>query len=61
MSEAISTGVAQARLEVSYGMTAYGARCVLDDARMNGNAETVAVRVTLKDSYPETFTVVANA
>ena len=61
MSETISTGVAQARLEVSYRMTEYGARLLLDDARRDGSAETIAVRVTFEGSYPEAFAVVANA
>ena len=58
---AVLTGVALARLEVSYGMSELGALRVLADARMNGTAETVAVRVALVDFYPETFTVAANA
>ena len=56
----IDTAVALARLEVSYGMPRLGAHRVLADARMNGRAETAAVRVTFETYYPESFTVTAN-
>jgi TRAP-type uncharacterized transport system substrate-binding protein len=57
----ILTEVAQARLEVSYGMSEIGAQRLLGDARRNGSAENTAVRVTLVSLYPEYFTVAPRA
>lgn len=50
-------GVAQARLEVSYGMSGTGARRLLADALMNGTAHTATLHVTCTDQYPPTFEV----
>lgn len=53
----VCTAVAQAFLEVSYGMTELGAQRLLADARGGGSAETAAARVTLTNRYPESFTI----
>jgi hypothetical protein len=57
----IDTAVAQARLEVSYGMSELGALRLLGDARINGTAKTVAATVALTSRYPERFEVTTNA
>jgi len=56
---ALLTGVALARLTVSYGMTDLGAGQLLADARTSddGTADTLAVRVKISSRYPETFTI----
>ena len=50
-------GPARARLEGSYGMTELGAQWLLEEARADGSAETLAVRVQLVTRYPEIFTL----
>jgi hypothetical protein len=57
MSETLNWSAAQARLEVSYGMTQLGAQRMLEAAVRNTVAGDETVRVVLTGLYPERFEI----